>query len=97
MLYQEKLNVAPAMKQCKKSKITAKSLLLPRINKEKLSKIIENNFEDFENALLGWGVSIKANDQTFNAKNHSQTVITMQTTCFKVDFNENFVTLTPLK
>jgi hypothetical protein len=40
---------------------------------------------------------VSYNSTTTNMKNSSTTILTLKTTCFKVDINDNFAKITPLK
>ena len=40
---------------------------------------------------------VQHKEQTINLQNQFTTILTMKTTCFKVDFNDNFATIAPLK
>ena len=43
------------------------------------------------------GLSVEHQDVTNNYKISSTTVLTLKTTCFEVDINENFAIIAPLK
>jgi len=95
MLYNEKLFISKAMSKCKQTTYL-KPLILP--NKENsLKKTIDKNKELFSNYLSKIGFNINYKSKTTNLNNHSFMVYTFKTTCFKVDFNDNFVKIQPLK
>jgi len=94
-LYNENLDISRAMKKCDGVEQEAISL---RTDKEiNLKKIISNNFEEFINYIHKLGLHIKHKDKTVNLEHTSTTILTLHTTCFKVDINDNLAKITPLK
>lgn len=94
-LYNETLYVSKAMKKC-----TGKPYALLVLDPQKsddLKDILLSNKEEFSNFLYKIGLNIKHQEKTLNSVNHSSTVLTLKTTCFKVDFNDNSVRIAPLK
>ncbi|QOP42395.1 hypothetical protein FJR03_08030 [Sulfurimonas marina] len=83
------------MQQC--TGIPQKSIFLDPHNSEKLKTVIEKNRQEFVNYLHKLGLQVEHNEKTINFQNSSTTVLTLKTTCFKVDFNDNSVKITPLK
>ncbi len=73
------------------------SLILPREKTSNLKKIIHLNRERFDAFLEKVGLYVDHREETRNNINHSFTSLTLKTTCFKVDFNDNFVKITPLE
>ncbi len=94
-LYNETLYVSKAMKKCHGK--TYDSLILDPQKSNDLKKILLSNKEQFTNFLYKIGLNIKHEEETLNSVNHSYTVLTLKTTCFKVDFNDNSVRIAPLK
>ena len=70
--------------------------LLDKLEKT-LKEIISSNFEEFIYFIHKLGLNIEHKDKTINFEHTSTTVLTLKTTCFKVDFNDNFVKISPLK
>ena len=64
---------------------------------EDLTQIIKNNSFEFTNFIHTLGLDVKHNETTINAHNSSTTILTLKTTCFKVDFNDNLARITALK
>ena len=95
MLFNEQLLVSPAMQPCKG--IPNETLLLDNPNDATLKEIIQHNRERFITYLHHLGLQVQYRETTTNMQNSSTTVMTLPTTCFKVDFNDNSVTITPLK
>ena len=62
-----------------------------------LQKILSTNNEKFIEYIHKLGLSVRHAESTRNYINSSTTVLTLRTTCFKVDFNDNFVRISPLK
>ena len=83
------------MKQC--SGKPQPSLILENDESNNLKKIISKNEDKFIEYIHKLGIDIKNTEITSNLQNSSTTIITLKTTCFKVDFNDNFVKITPIK
>ena len=62
-----------------------------------LKKILSSNNEEFIDYIHKLGLSVEHRDSTINFEYTSTTILTLKTTCFKVDFNDNFVRISPLK
>jgi hypothetical protein len=93
------LLVSKAMKKCVVSSDykESKSLILLKSDSDNLKKIILDNFEKFITYIHKLGLQVQHRGLTINSQNKSTTILTLKTTCFKVDFNENFVKIAPLK
>ena len=65
--------------------------------KENLKEIILNNYDAFFSYISKLDISITYKDKTSNFQNSSYTKLVLRTTCFKVDFNDNFVKMTAIK
>jgi len=94
-LYNETLLVSRAMTKC--SGKAQQSLILPIQDKKDFKKIIDENSQEFIEYIHKLGLHVKHNEQTTNYQNSSTTILTLKTTCFKVDFNENLAKITTLK
>jgi len=84
------------MKKC--SGTASKHLLvLNKINQtDTLNDIIKQNNEKFINFLFSLGIYMQ-DYSTFSTHSYeTYTTITSKTRCFKVDFNDTFVTIIPL-
>ncbi len=95
ILYNESLLVSPAMKKCQGD--THTPITLQNNNYKNLKSIISHNSQEFIDYLHKLGLQVKHEEKTLNHVNSSTTVLTLKTKCFKVDFNENFAKLEPLK
>lgn len=62
-----------------------------------LKKILSRNKEEFIDYIHKLGLSLHHSDTTINAQYTSTTILTLKTRCFKVDFNDNFVRISPLQ
>ncbi|PHQ57388.1 MAG: hypothetical protein COA30_02390 [Sulfurimonas sp.] len=62
-----------------------------------LKKILSSNKEEFIDYIHKLGLSLEHKDSTINFQYTSTTILTLKTRCFKVDFNDNFVRISPLK
>jgi hypothetical protein len=94
VLYNESLQISKSMTKC-----DAKPSLFiefPHHNSKNLIKIIDENSQEFIDFIHKIGLSVKHNEQTINFKNSSTTILTLKTTCFKVDFNDYLVKITAL-
>jgi len=84
------------MKKCK-GEAQTDSLNLANMKGLSFEELINANREIFTDYLHKLGVFVDATSTTYHYKNLSRTELTFKTECFKVDFNENFVIITPLK
>jgi len=73
------------------------SLLLPYKKDENLKTILLENYDEFFSYLEKLGLHVEHKSLTKRLQNTSTTKLTFPTTCFKVDFNDNFVTITAIK
>ncbi len=94
-LYNETLYISPAMKKC--SGKSYNPLIVPSFGNDNIKLTIEKNSETFLDYIHKLGLHVKHNELTINAQNKSTTLLTLKTTCFKVDFNENSARIAPLK
>ena len=76
---------------------TYKPLILETNKETKLKKIIQNNFETFLKYIHKLGLHLNHTDKTINYEYSSTTILTLKTTCFKVDINDNLAKISPLK
>ena len=95
ILYNESLQISHAMTKCQGS--VQKTLLLESNGKKNLQNIVSLNHEKFISFINSIGLNISHKESTINLKNHSTTILTLPTTCFKVDFNDNFAKISSLK
>ncbi|MDF1875536.1 hypothetical protein JHD48_07300 [Sulfurimonas sp. SAG-AH-194-I05] len=94
VLYNESLQISRAMQKCQGS--LSQSLILNTLGKKNFKQIINNNAQKFIDFIHENGMHVEHKSQTKNFKNTSVTILTLKTTCFKVDFNENLVRITSL-
>ncbi|MCK4974736.1 MAG: hypothetical protein KAR81_05745 [Sulfurimonas sp.] len=95
ILYNEILHISHAMKKCEGK--PQSELILENTSDGNLKKIISQNSEEFLNYIHKLGLHLKHKEETLNLQNTSTTTLTMKTTCFKVDINDNFARIAPLK
>lgn len=95
IIYNETLNISEAMRKCIGEPL--KELTLSNDGDNNLRNIIIKNQDKFIQFISPMSIHIKSQDKTINLQNSSTTVLTLKTTCFKVDFNDNFVKIAPLK
>ena len=95
ILYNETLQISNAMQSCEG--IPQKSLTLPTDGTKNIKKIIHKKMEDFVTYIHNLGISVAHEEKNSNYQNKSTIIMTLHTTCFKVDFNDNFAKITPLK
>jgi len=95
VLHNETLSISKAMQKCKGYPYNP--LILETRDDKNLKKIITAENEKFINYLHKLGLSVEHKDTTINFQYSSVTILTLKTTCFKVDFNDNFVKISPLK
>ena len=95
ILFNESLQISHAMKKC--SGKPTSSIELRVLKSDKLSDIIDNNSEKFINYLHKIGLDLEFKSTTSKYEYSAVSIHTLKTTCFKVDFNDNFARLSPLK
>ena len=95
MIYNETLFISSAMKKC--SGKPQKEFILENTTNGDFTKLINNNREEFYNYIHKIGLHVEHNEKTQNMVNKSTTILTLKTTCFKVDFNDNFARIAALK
>ena len=95
IIYNESIQISHAMTRCNGH--TYKPLILESKGDESLQSIIDKNKEDFIEYVHKLGLEVNYSSKTSNMQNTSTTILTLKTKCFKVDFNDNFVKIAPLK
>ena len=95
ILYNESLQISPAMTKCLGN--THSEVILEKNKSDNLKDIISANSQEFINYLHKIGLHVVHKEKTSNYKNTATTVLILKTQCFKVDFNDNFVKIAPLK
>jgi len=95
ILYNESLQISHAMKRC--HGFVQKTLFLNSNGTKDLQKIISLHHEKFISFINTIGFEISHEERNVNYKNHSTTILTLPTTCFKVDFNDNFAKISSIK
>jgi len=83
------------MKKC--SGKPQKELILENTTNGDFTKLIKNNKEIFYDYIQQLGLHVEHKEETINMQNRSTTILTLKTTCFKVDFNDNFAKIAALK
>jgi hypothetical protein len=94
-LYNEQLTISKSMKKCLGKPYD--SLILEASKDESLQDIISKNNEEFINYIHKLGLNVQHSQKVFNNQSKSTIILTLKTTCFKVDFNDNFARISPLK
>ncbi|WP_324171074.1 hypothetical protein [Sulfurimonas sp.] len=94
-IYNESLYISASMKKCTGKPYNP--LLLPSFGDDDIKLTIEKNSNTFLDYIHKLGLHVIHDEVTTNAQNKSTTILTLKTTCFKVDFNENFAKIAPLK
>ncbi|ADN08715.1 hypothetical protein [Sulfurimonas autotrophica] len=95
IVYNETLDISKAMHKCKGT--PSNTLLLESHNSKNLKKIIALNNEKFIDYIYKLGLNVEHKECTTNLQNTSTTILILKTTCFKVDFNDNFAKISVLK
>ncbi len=62
-----------------------------------LKEILLDNFDLFFSYISQVGLQVGHSEKNVNSKNISHTVLQLPSTCFKVEFNDSFVTITAIK
>jgi len=94
-LYNETLLISHAMQPCRGK--VQKALILENDNTQDLKKLISKNSDEFIEYIYKLGLDVKSTQTTSNLQSTSTTILTLKTTCFKVDFNDNFAKIAPIK
>ena len=94
-IFNESLQISRAMKPCKGDPNSF--IELPILKDDSLDMIIRENSLEFINYLHKIGLDLKYKSTTTNFTHSSTAIHTLKTTCFKVDFNDNFARISPLK
>ncbi len=74
-----------------------KELILENYTDGDLNSLITQNSDEFLEYIHKLGLHVEHKEQTINMQNKFTTTLTMKTTCFKVDFNDNLAIIAPLK
>jgi len=94
-IFNETLYISSAMKQC--SGKPQKELILENTTDGDFTKLIHENKEEFYEYIRKIGLHVEHSEKTENMQNKFTTILTLKTTCFKVDFNDNFAKISALK
>ena len=94
-LYNETLQISKTMQKCHGQPYN--SIILETRDDKNLEKILSSQNEEFVDFIHKLGLNVEHKDATINYQHSSMTILTLKTTCFKVDFNDNFVKISPLK
>jgi hypothetical protein len=94
-LFNETLFISKAMKKCQGT--PQKSIYLDNPKNKNLRDLLSSYDSEFIEYIHKLGLSIEHKDTTSDYQISSTTILTLKTTCFKVDFNENFAIIAPLK
>lgn len=95
ILYNESLSISSSMTKCLGKPL--QSLTLSSYGDKNLKQNISKNSELFVDYIHKLGLQVEHKGVTKNFQNKSTTILTLKTTCFKVDFNDNLVKIAPLK
>ena len=95
IIYNETLYISSAMKKCTGK--LQEQLILENSTDGNFAKLIKQNIEEFYEYIYKLGLHVEHNEETINLQNKSTTILTLKTTCFKVDFNDNFAKISDLK
>ena len=94
-IYNESLQVSHAMQPCPGEVISV--IELPVLKDDTFGSLIEENTLEFIDFLHKIGLDLQYQSLVKNSIHTSTTVHTLKTTCFKVEFNDNFARISPLK
>ena len=95
ILYNETLQISKAMKKCNGT--PQKAFIVTSNGEKDLQRILSKNSQEFINYIHTLGLHLKHQSQNSKTKNRSTTTLILKTRCFKVDFNDNFAKISPLK
>jgi len=95
VLYNETLLISKSMQKC--AGTPQNRLLLESDGSTDLKKIISRHKEEFISFVHKLGLHLEHKEKNINYQNSFTTILTLKTTCFEVDFNDNFAKISPLK
>ncbi len=95
ILYNETLAISKSMLGCFGQ--PNQLLILESDGSSNLKKIISKNSIEFIDFIQTLGMQVENREITINARNKSTTILTLKTTCFKVDFNDKIARISSLK
>ena len=95
ILYNEQLDISKSMQKC--SGNPQESIIFASLKNNMLEVIIKKNNEEFVDFIHKIGLSVRHNEEHNAHSSDSTTLLTLRTTCFKVDFNDTFVKISALK
>jgi hypothetical protein len=72
-------------------------LILDTNKKESLRQILSAHKEEFIDYIHTLGLHVEHTENLINSQSKSTIILTLRTRCFKVDFNDNFAKISPLK
>ena len=96
ILYNESLAISPAMQKCTGEPYSP-LFFYGDFSSKDLKKILSRNREEFIDYIHKLGLQVVHKDKTTNFIYQATTILTLKTKCFKVDFNDTFVKISPLK
>lgn len=94
-IYNESLQISKTMKKCYGERY--QPIILENDGSKDLKDIISKNDELFKNYIHKIGLNVQHKETTNNLQNKSSTILILKTKCFKVDINDNFAKIAPLK
>jgi len=95
ILYNEHLEISKSMQKCNGT--PSQSLILTSNGTKNFENIVSKNNEKFINFIHKIGLNIKSTQKITNNQLNSVTIMILKTSCFKVDFNDNFARITHLE
>ncbi len=95
ILYNENFQISKAMQKCTGQ--VKESINISNDTNKTLKNLLSSLDSEFIDYIHKLGLDVDSSDITYNLSNSSTTILTLKTTCFKVDINENFVIIAPLK
>ena len=93
-LYNDALHISNSMKKCTGK--PGQPLVLTSYGDDNLKLTISKNSQQFIEYIHKLGLNVEHTEVTQNFQNKSTTILTLKTTCFKVDFNDNSASIAPL-
>jgi len=97
ILLNEKLSVSPSMQQCKGKGDGNEIIFDNPKHLKSLYKVLSQNSELFYNYIMKQAFVIRSFESVSSRKIDSLLLLRLPPTCFTVNFNEDFVTIQPLK
>ena len=95
ILYNDSLDISKSMRSCNGEPFA--EIAFANAQSQNLKDVVNENKEEFIDFIHSLGLHVEHREKTSKMFHDSTTILTLKTTCFKVDFNDTFVKISALK